>query len=107
VGIGGDETTERIPLAFGLEQNFPNPFNPQTRITFQVDESTAGQIEVSVYSLRGTRVRTLLSRHLDPGKYTVVWDGRNGRGEQLPSGVYFYRLTADGNSVTRKMVLAK
>ncbi|GEM_PF-7038062 len=101
------ETPERVPLVFRLDQNFPNPFNPQTEISFHVDESSRGQVELGIYSLRGSRVKTLVSRVMGPGSYTVTWDGRNDRGERLPSGLYFYRLTANGESLTRKMVLAK
>lgn len=107
VGIGGGDEPERLPLAFELDQNYPNPFNPQTEITFQVSESARGLIELDVYSLRGSRVKTLLSGSLAPGHYTVSWDGKNDRGEPLPSGVYFYRLTADGRSITKKMILAR
>jgi hypothetical protein len=81
VGIGDDETDVQVPRTFGLEQNFPNPFNPQTEITFSVDDKS--------------------------GRYTKTWNGRNDRGEQLPSGVYLYRLTVGGQSIARKMVLAK
>jgi len=107
VGIGDDETAGQIPHTFGLDQNFPNPFNPQTEITFTVDEESAGQVELSVYSMRGARVKTLVSSRLAAGRYTKTWNGRNDRGEQLPSGVYIYRLTVDGQSIARKMVLAR
>lgn len=107
VGIDDDEPQSRIPTAFMLEQNFPNPFNPRTEISFQVAGEAAKPVDLSIYSLRGTKVRTLVSGALDPGTYTVTWDGRSDRGENLPSGVYFYNLTADGESYTRKMILAK
>ncbi len=107
VGIDDDEPGSRIPTAFMLGQNFPNPFNPRTDISFQVAEDVTGQVDLSIYSLRGTKVRTLVSGALEPGTYSVTWDGRSDRGENLPSGVYFYRLTAEGESFTRKMILAK
>jgi hypothetical protein len=102
-----DEETDRLPRAFSLEQNYPNPFNPHTEITFSVKESSDNAVDLSIYSLRGTKVATLLSERLEPGIHTAVWNGRNEKGESLPSGVYFYRLTSGGESITKKMVLAR
>jgi hypothetical protein len=106
-GVGDDNTDVPVPRAFHLEQNTPNPFNPRTDITFTVSEGIAGQVELAVFTVRGQQVRTLLTGPKSPGTYTVSWDGLNDRGEALPSGLYLYRLTSGGESLTRKMVLAK
>ncbi len=106
-GIGDGEETVKIPRAFGLEQNYPNPFNPHTDISFTISEEAQGKVELAVFSVRGQKVRTLLSGERRRGRYTITWDGRNERGEALPSGIYLYRLTAGGETLTRKMMLAK
>ncbi len=106
-GIGDGGGDVQVPRAFRLEQNTPNPFNPRTDITFTISEETVGRVELAVFTVRGQRVRTLVTGPKTPGTYTVSWDGRNDRGESLPSGLYLYRLTSGGESLMRKMVLAK
>ena len=106
-GIGDVGAEVPIPRAFSLEQNAPNPFNPQTVIAYTVPEDAPGDLELAVYSLRGQRVRTLASGSEPPGRHTVAWNGRDDAGRSLPSGVYLYRLTAGDEVFTRKMMLAK
>jgi choice-of-anchor B domain-containing protein len=88
-----------------LEQNHPNPFNPHTRIAFETAQ--AGDVTLAVYSPRGERVRTLASGHKGPGRHVVVWNGRNDAGSRVSSGAYFYRLRANGETLTRRMILLK
>jgi hypothetical protein len=108
VGIGdGNGVDVLLPRAFRLEQNSPNPFNPQTTITYSVPEESDGDTELSVFSIRGRKVRTLVSSQKRSGNYTVSWNGRDESGRSLPSGVYFYRLVTGGETLTRKMILAK
>jgi len=93
-----------------LGQNYPNPFNPVTRIEYWVPEGMgSGKTPVSlvIYDVRGARVRTVVSEGQAAGRYVVEWDGRDDRGTQASSGVYFYRMTASGFSDVRKMVLIK
>jgi hypothetical protein len=106
-GIGNDRGGAVIPRAFDLEQNSPNPFNPSTEIRFSVQDGAKGYVDLSVYTIRGRRVKTLASGAMEPGEYTVSWDGRDDEGKSLPSGVYLYRLVAGGRSLTRKMIMAK
>ncbi len=89
-----------------LLQNYPNPFNPQTTISFYLSqEMTAG---LRVYNLSGRLVRTLLNDETVPqGRNQVVWNGRDDSGQQVPSGVFFYRLEGAGFTETRRMVLIK
>ncbi|MEA2064503.1 MAG: SUMF1/EgtB/PvdO family nonheme iron enzyme [Gemmatimonadota bacterium] len=98
-----------LPRAFTLGQNYPNPFNPQTSIDFTIPDLGVETLPVSleVFSLRGRRVKTLLFSNLGAGRYSVVWDGRDETGRQASSGVYLYRLSLPGSSLTRKMVLLK
>jgi hypothetical protein len=90
-----------------LAQNVPNPFNPATRISFEIANGPPGRVTLTVYDVTGARVRTLFDEVARPGVHTALWDGRNARGEAVGSGVYFYRLATTGGSLTRKMLLLK
>ncbi len=103
VGIGDGEIGQ---LRLSLEQNVPNPFNPVTTIAYNVPADVS-EIELEVYNVNGRRVRTLVEGTADPGRHTVVWNGRNDDGEPIASGIYFVRLTAESRSSTRKVVLLK
>ena len=90
--------------------NYPNPFNPETWIPYHL--ANASNVEISIYDMQGRLVRRLALGHQVPGHYTsrgraAYWDGRNGVGERVASGVYFYRLQADNMSLLRKMVILK
>ncbi len=100
-GISGvDEKTENIPAGFKLYQNYPNPFNPNTTIIFSVPFSQ--KVELSVYDLLGREVATLVNENKSAGNYEVKFDA-----SKLPSGVYFYRLTAGNMSLAKKMLLLR
>jgi hypothetical protein len=104
----GPEGTSPLPRVFRLAQNFPNPFNPSTTIGFDIPEKE-GEVrtELSIYNVRGQRVRTLLEEMKAPGSYSVVWNGRGEEGRVLGSGIYFYRIEAGEFVSVRKMVLVK
>lgn len=89
-----------LPQGFNLSQNYPNPFNPTTRIPFRLDE--AGQVELTLYDLRGSKVKTLMSKHLDPGNHVYSFDGSD-----LPSGTYIYQIKFNGQMRAKQMVLVK
>ncbi len=96
----------RTPLGSPvLHPNSPNPFNPQTRIAF--DLAVPGQTRLSIFDLRGMVVRRLLGDFLAAGRHTVVWDGRNQDGRQVSSGVYLYILTTPTATLERKMLLVR
>jgi hypothetical protein len=86
-------------------QNHPNPFNPVTTITFNT--TSFGPVKLEIFDVTGRIVATPLHRLMEAGPHEIVWDGRDGEGRNLRSGVYFYRLTAAGLVQTAKMVLAK
>jgi hypothetical protein len=88
-----------------LEQNFPNPFNPQTTLAYSL--KSASDITLTIYDVGGRRVRELVNEHRVPGAYKVVWDGRNAKGTQVASGVYFYKLVAGSFTDTKKMIMLK
>jgi hypothetical protein len=95
----------KIPRRFALYQNAPNPFNPVTKIRFDI--AHAGPVELRVYDAAGRLVRTLIDERLPQAQHDVEWDGRDDRGGFVASGVYFYRLVAPGFRSTRKMVFLK
>ncbi|MBK7141797.1 MAG: T9SS type A sorting domain-containing protein [bacterium] len=97
--------TESLPTDFTLEQNYPNPFNPSTRIDFSLP--VAGDVTLVIYDVLGRSIRTLASGSYAAGHHTITWDSRDGSGQAVASGVYFYRLEAGGRSTTRKMMLLK
>jgi len=100
-----------LPEAAVLEQNIPNPFNPSTTISFAIprDDSPGGllRVKLEIFNLRGARVSTLVDEFLPAGYHRANWNGRDGSGRPLPSGVYFYRLRAGRQVFTRKMILLK
>jgi len=96
-----------VPLAtaFALSQNYPNPFNPMTTIDFTLPETYS--VRLSVYSIDGRLVADLVNGQLGAGQHTVVWMGRDDRGQTVASGTYFYRIVAGPFSDTQKMALTK
>jgi hypothetical protein len=93
------------PSSFALEQNFPNPFNPTTNISYNV--AKAGQVNVMVYDLLGNLVKTLVNDVQEPGQYKVIWDATNDMGTVVPTGNYILKMVAGDFSQTRKMTLVK
>lgn len=94
-----------LPGRVRLHGNVPNPFNPMTVISLEV----AGEVPVNVeiYNLKGQKIRLLKDEVIGPGNYNIVWDGRDWRGAETGSGVYFCRMTSDGQSETIKMLKLK
>ena len=90
-----------------LAQNSPNPFNPSTTISFTVGGGQTLHARLAVYDIRGAVVSTLLDELVEPGTRRIEWNGRDGHGRQLASGVYFLRLSAGEQSRVRKMILLK
>jgi hypothetical protein len=84
---------------------YPNPFNPSAGISFRLE--TAGHIEISVYNLKGQKVRTLLEAKKSAGTHQTFWDGKDGAGRSLAAGIYLIRLSSGKESRTVKAVLAK
>jgi len=93
------------PLALSLEQNQPNPFRPETKISYAVP--ARADVELVVYNVSGQAVRKLESGPKAAGRYEVRWDGRDAAGQRVAAGVYFYRLVAGGQALTKKMTVMK
>ena len=94
------ENREQLPLEYSLLQNFPNPFNPATRIKFSIPESKF--VTLKVFDILGNEVATIVNEEKSVGSYEYEWTTEN-----LPSGIYFYKLSTGKFSLTRKMILVK
>ena len=100
-----DTDTPKAPAASFLAQNFPNPFNPTTRISFGL--AAPADVSLRIYDAAGRLVRTLVEGARPAGNYSELWDGRDSGGRAVASGIYFYRLTAGAFTETRKMALLR
>jgi hypothetical protein len=86
--------------------NYPNPFNPETTITFSVPQ-TSSFVTLSIYNIKGQKVKKLVNEVLPAGKHSVVWNGTDDNDSQVGSGIYFYKLKAGDFEKSRKMLLLK
>jgi hypothetical protein len=102
---GRSSTVGEQPDAFFLSLNYPNPFNLGTSISYALPDG--GWVYLAVYDTMGQRIRVLDDRYRGAGRYQVVWDGRDEQGNDLSSSVYFYRLSVNGSTWSRKMVLIR
>ena len=101
----GDITDTEIPKVTSLSDNFPNPFNPVTRLKFGLKEK--GHVRIRIYDVSGRLVRILIDEIRDAGSYETVWDGTNDGGRATASGIYFCRMEAPDYERTLKMVLLR
>ena len=95
-----EEQHGELPTQFELGQNYPNPFNPTTNFGFRIAEF--GLVKLRIYDPLGREIATLVNSELQPGEHNVQWDATG-----FPSGVYFYRLTANSFVETKKLILLK
>jgi len=93
------------PRDFSLTQNFPNPFNPSTEISFEIKKS--GPVSLQIYDIKGVLIKTLVNSNIRSGAHRITWDGTNENTQPVSSGVYFARLTQGEKSVSKRMVLLK
>ncbi len=99
------EAISDIPDSYSLYQNYPNPFNPETVIHY--DLLLRSHVDISVYNMIGQRVAILMDKEMDAGRHSIVWDGKDNNQRSLASGVYLYRIEADGFVKTRKLILMR
>jgi hypothetical protein len=109
-GSSGEESygpievhVDAVPTAYAAYQSYPNPFNPVCTIRYDVPR--AGRVNLQLFNVSGSLVRTLVDGWREPGSYSEIWDGKDASGAQLPSGVYFYSIKSGDFVATRKMVL--
>lgn len=98
--IGVNQISSNIPANFSLEQNYPNPFNPSTRVRFAIMKSA--NVNIKLYNVLGEEVKTVVSRQMTPGIYETELNAAD-----LPSGIYYYTMTASEFRETKKLILVK
>lgn len=103
----GDDNSDNnsMPIIRIDAKNYPNPFNPNTIISYTLPKET--QCRIDVYNLKGQKVKTLANSNLSEGKHSVMWNGLDDSGKQVSSGVYFYKLVTPDKSITKKMIMMK
>jgi TonB family protein len=100
-----NEPARTATLAFRLDTNYPNPFNPGTVIPYEI--ASPSRVRLNVYNVRGQLVRVLVDEQKDAGSYRARWDGTSAGGAPVASGMYFYRIAAGSFTQSRKMLLLK
>ncbi|MFQ5770319.1 MAG: FlgD immunoglobulin-like domain containing protein [bacterium] len=107
-GTGIDDPTPRVVNSFALKPNYPNPFNPETCISYDLPPIEGDQrLSLLIYDQLGQKVRTLVNETQSAGSYEVMWNGRDDQGRLTVSGVYFYKLQYGKYQQTRKLILLR
>ncbi|RIK79351.1 hypothetical protein DCC62_05655 [candidate division KSB1 bacterium] len=102
------EHADEKPHSFELYQSYPNPFNPEARIIFSVPPNARQQrVVIKIFDITGRLVRVLFDREVAPGRYEVIWDGRDAHNNELASGTFVYRLEAGDGVIAKKMTLVR
>jgi hypothetical protein len=107
-----DLSTENIayklassPESYSLNQNYPNPFNPETDISYTLPKDC--DVKLTIYNVIGQKIKVLVDEHQTAGSKSVYWDGKDEKGKQVASGIYFYRMKAGEFTDAKKMILMK
>jgi hypothetical protein len=101
--LGSEE--DMLPEVFALHNNYPNPFNPITNIRYDIPE--VSDVRIDIYNLAGQRVRTLVSKQHQPGRYKIQWNATNEFGSPVASGMYIYKIHAKDFVSVKKLLLMK
>lgn len=101
----GVQEEMNLPTVFALSQNYPNPFNPETKIRFEIPRR--GKVRIQIYNTLGQEVRTLVDNVLEAGYHEIQWHGDNDAGRSVGSGIYIYRMKAEGFTAQKAMVFLK
>jgi len=99
------KATAATPAQFALGQNYPNPFNARTMISYSLKSDA--DVTLKIYNILGQEVKSLVNKHQLAGTYTVTWDGKDSKGNDVATGIYFYRIKAGDFSAERKMTYLK
>ena len=106
--VKGEENSGALPKILTLDQNYPNPFNMTTELRYFVPEKYQSVfVSLKIYNLLGQGIRTLVNETQTPGRHSIIWNGKDDRGREVSSGIYFYRLEAGDSKLTKRMVLIK
>lgn len=100
-----DITNNNTPSFIQSAGNYPNPFNPETNIVFNIKQ--AAHVNIEIFNVKGQKVRTLANDYFEGGLNSVTWNGQNDNGKNVGSGLYFYKIQSNKDSVTQKMLLLK
>jgi len=100
-----DETESRVPQRIMLDQNYPNPFNPITKIKFHIEQQQ--HVNLEIFEVTGKLIRKLIDNNMNAGSHELFWDGRDGKGNAVHSGIYFYSLRSGKEHITKKMTLLR
>lgn len=99
------EEKKSIPVEFALSQNYPNPFNPETQIEYALPSNS--YVKLNIYNVLGQKVKTLVDEKMSAGYHSALWDGKDDKGDDVSSGIYFYKLQTDKFDQVKKMLLVK
>ena len=94
-----------LPIINYELRNYPNPFNPETKIVFDLPES--GRVKLEIYNIKGQKVKTLLDCYMSSGRSELLWNSKDDNNKSVASGVYFYKLITPSKSITNRMLLLK
>ena len=100
-----DSNNIDLPRSYALHNNFPNPFNPETQIRFEIGKQE--NVQLVIYDLLGRKVRTLVNENYSPGMYVIRWDAMNDNRNPVSSGAYIYRIKAGEFIDHKKMILMR
>ncbi len=101
----GIQAKNGVPTSFAIEQNYPNPFNPTTTIRYQLPKSV--MVKLVIYNVNGAKIRTLVAGIQSANYYSITWNGTNGSGQKVASGIYIYHFKAGNFQKVKKMILMK
>ena len=101
--VRSKDISNNLPSEFTLSNNYPNPFNPSTTIEYEIPK--AAYVKLEIYNSIGELITTLENSFQNPGKYNVQWNGKNSKGEEVSSGIYFYRMSSNGLTLVKKMIM--
>jgi hypothetical protein len=96
-----------LPTTFALGPNFPNPFNPETKISFEVPAGWTAPVTLRIFNLQGQLIATLVEGVMPPGMHNIVWNGKDQFGQTVSTGVYLYQIVSGDYRAVRKMLMAK
>lgn len=104
-GVNENNQSSQVIKEINLFQNYPNPANPSTTISFSLPEDS--NIELSIFNVKGQKVKTLKKEYLSKGTHNIIWEGNDSNNNKVASGIYFYKLITKGQTYTKKMILMK
>ncbi len=107
-GTGIETEDKTIIINKIFHNNYPNPFNPETYIQFNIPDDESNQsIQLKIYNTKGEIVRTLLNKPLNSGLHTILWNGKDNNNKTVSSGIYFYNLIIGEKNFSKKMIMIK